>query len=82
MRVFVTNEPDGLEGGMVAGEPIARRKVSLMADRPTITLRNRAALRDWLARNHATSQTIWLVRYKHPHAAQLPYPDMVAAVTC
>lgn len=53
-----------------------------MADRPTITLRNRAALRDWLARNHATSQTIWLVRYKHPHAAQLPYPDMVAAVTC
>ena len=36
MRVFVTNEPDGLGGGMVAGEPIAQGGTVAQGDGGTV----------------------------------------------
>lgn len=42
-------------------------------DAPIVTIRSRAALRAWLAENHATAKTVWLASYKKHH------PDFVGS---
>ena len=37
----------------------------------------RADLRQWLAANHATSGSVWLVSPKRPHSGYIPYEELV-----
>jgi uncharacterized protein YdeI (YjbR/CyaY-like superfamily) len=48
-----------------------------------LDLRTRAAWRRWLARNHATSRGIWLVRHKpHSGVRTMPHEDVVCEALC
>lgn len=49
----------------------------------TIDVRTRAEWRKWLAKNHASSPGVWLVRHKQ-HAAEdsMPYEDLVCEALC
>jgi uncharacterized protein YdeI (YjbR/CyaY-like superfamily) len=53
-----------------------------MPDAPLITVENRAALRDWLAANHALSGTVWLATYKRHHANYLGWEPLVEELLC
>jgi uncharacterized protein YdeI (YjbR/CyaY-like superfamily) len=49
----------------------------------TIDVRTRAAWRAWLAKHHASSPGIWLVRHKkHAGVASMPYEDVVSEALC
>jgi uncharacterized protein YdeI (YjbR/CyaY-like superfamily) len=49
----------------------------------TIDLRTRQQWRAWLAKNHASSPGIWLVRYKqHTGVESMPYDDVVCEALC
>ena len=49
----------------------------------TLDLRSRAAWRQWLAKHHASSPGIWLVRHKqHSGVASMPYEDVVCEALC
>ena len=52
-------------------------------ERPRVEVTSRKAWRAWLARNHRTSEGIWLVTYKRdsggPH---VPYDDIVREALC
>ncbi len=48
-----------------------------MAEAPQVHVSGRSALRDWLAANHATSGSVWLVSPKRPHPGFIPYDEMV-----
>ena len=49
----------------------------------TVDVRTRAAWRQWLARNHASSPGIWLVRHKqHSGVKSMPYEDVVCEALC
>ena len=48
-----------------------------------LDVRTRAEWRRWLAKHHATSPGIWLVRYKpHSDVASMPYEDVVREALC
>ena len=50
---------------------------------PTLEIRNRDQWRTWLAKHHASSPGIWLVRYKgHTAVKSIPYEDMVREALC
>ncbi|MEL6643119.1 MAG: YdeI/OmpD-associated family protein [Pseudomonadota bacterium] len=49
---------------------------------PRIEFPTRAALRDWLAQNHATSSSVWAVTYKKHHADYLPFGEVVEELIC
>jgi uncharacterized protein YdeI (YjbR/CyaY-like superfamily) len=51
-------------------------------DAPILTLRSRAALRDWLAAHHATAGSHWLATYKRPHPDYLAYKAIVQELLC
>jgi len=49
----------------------------------TLDVRTRAAWRQWLARNHASSTGLWLVRHKpHSGVTTMPYEDVVSEALC
>ena len=49
----------------------------------TLDLRSRADWRRWLAKHHASSPGIWLVRHKqHSGVASMPYEDVVCEALC
>ena len=48
-----------------------------------VDVRTRAAWRQWLAKHHASSPGIWLVRHKqHSGVKSMPYEDLVCEVLC
>ena len=49
----------------------------------TIDVRTRQQWRAWLAKNHASSPGIWLVRHKqHTSVKSMPYEDVVREALC
>jgi uncharacterized protein YdeI (YjbR/CyaY-like superfamily) len=51
-------------------------------DAPILTIRSRADLRAWLARNHATASAVWLASYKKHHPDYLAYEPQVEELLC
>jgi uncharacterized protein YdeI (YjbR/CyaY-like superfamily) len=50
---------------------------------PTIDIRTRERWRQWLAKHHASSPGIWLVRHKeHTAVNVMPYEDVVREALC
>lgn len=50
---------------------------------PTLDVRTRREWRAWLAKHHASSRGIWLVRHKqHTGTASMPYEDVVREALC
>jgi uncharacterized protein YdeI (YjbR/CyaY-like superfamily) len=47
-----------------------------------IPIPSRAALRDWLAANHARSGSVWLAIWKVPDPRHVPYPQIVEELLC
>lgn len=47
-----------------------------------IEVKSRAALRAWLAENHATETSVWLVVYKKPSPHYLPWGEVVEELLC
>ena len=55
----------------------------MMADLITLDLRARADWRRWLAKHHASSPGIWLLRHKrHTGVESMPYEDLVCEALC
>lgn len=52
------------------------------ADAPQIEVKSLDALHRWLAENHGVSGSVWLVTYKKPHPAHIPWLDVVAELLC
>jgi uncharacterized protein YdeI (YjbR/CyaY-like superfamily) len=52
------------------------------ADAPQIAIGSRADLRDWLARNHMISGTVWLSIAKKPAPDHVPYDQVVQELLC
>ena len=49
----------------------------------TLDVRTRAQWRQWLAKHHASSPGIWLVRHKqHTGVKSMPYDDLVSEALC
>jgi uncharacterized protein YdeI (YjbR/CyaY-like superfamily) len=49
----------------------------------TLDLRTRAEWRQWLAKHHASSPGMWLVRHKqHAGVRSMPYEDVVGEALC
>jgi uncharacterized protein YdeI (YjbR/CyaY-like superfamily) len=49
----------------------------------TLDVRTREGWRQWLAKNHASSPGIWLVRHKqHTGVESMPYEDVVCEALC
>jgi uncharacterized protein YdeI (YjbR/CyaY-like superfamily) len=55
----------------------------MAGDLITLDVRTRERWRQWLAKHHASSPGVWLVRYK-PHAGvkSMPYEDLVCEALC
>jgi len=54
-----------------------------MANLITLDLRTRERWRQWLAKHHASSPGIWLVRHKqHTAVKAMPYEDVVREALC
>lgn len=53
-----------------------------MAEPPRVEVRSRDALRDWLAGNHASSGTVWLVTFRKGSPHHLPWPEIVRELIC
>lgn len=51
--------------------------MSAAANRPHVEVRSTEELRAWLADNHDSSESIWLVTYKKVHIAHIPWGDVV-----
>jgi uncharacterized protein YdeI (YjbR/CyaY-like superfamily) len=51
-------------------------------DAPRIEFRTRPALRDWLARHHADSGSVWCVTFKKHHPDCLPFGEVVEELMC
>jgi uncharacterized protein YdeI (YjbR/CyaY-like superfamily) len=47
-----------------------------------VEVRSRAELRHWLAANHATGRSVWLVTFKKHTDHFLPYGDVVEELLC
>lgn len=57
--------------------------MSGLGDFPKIEFCSRQKLRDWLAANHLTADTFWLVSFKkHIEDRYLPYGDIVEELLC
>ncbi len=57
--------------------------MSVARDFPKRVFRSRRELRDWLAANHDTADTFWLVSYKkHVKGRHVPYGDIVEELLC
>jgi uncharacterized protein YdeI (YjbR/CyaY-like superfamily) len=55
----------------------------MAADLITLDVRTRADWRRWLAKNHASSPGIWLVRHKqHTDVASMAYEDLINEALC
>jgi len=54
----------------------------MSADAPWVEIRTRDALRDWLADHHASAGSVWLVTFKKPHPAYLPFGEAVEELIC
>ena len=55
----------------------------MTADLITLDVRTRADWRRWLAKNHASSPGIWLIRHKrHTGVASMPYEDLINEALC
>jgi uncharacterized protein YdeI (YjbR/CyaY-like superfamily) len=53
------------------------------ADLITLDVHTRADWRRWLAKNHASSPGIWLIRHKrHTGVASMPYDDLINEALC
>jgi uncharacterized protein YdeI (YjbR/CyaY-like superfamily) len=49
----------------------------------TLDVRTRADWRRWLAKNHASSSGIWLIRHKrHTDVESMPYEDLINEALC
>ena len=54
-----------------------------MGDLPLLDIRTRRGWRAWLAKHHASSAGIWLVRHKpHSGVTSMPYEDVVREALC
>lgn len=54
-----------------------------MAELMTLQVRSRQQWRTWLAKHHASSQGVWLVRYKtHTAMKSISYEDIVREALC
>lgn len=51
-------------------------------DRPEVYIRSRADLRAWLAENHATSGSVWMVTWKKHTPHYVPFGDLVEELLC
>lgn len=54
----------------------------IASDAPHIEVRNRQALRDWLAKHHADAGSVWLVTFKKSHPDYLPFGEVVEELIC
>lgn len=54
----------------------------IASDAPQIEVRNREALRHWLAKHHADAGSIWLVTFKKSHPDYLPFVEVVEELIC
>jgi uncharacterized protein YdeI (YjbR/CyaY-like superfamily) len=55
----------------------------MVAELPKLDVRTRRQWRAWLAKNHASSQGIWLIRHKqHTGVKSMPYEDVVREALC
>ena len=55
----------------------------MTTDLITLDVRTRAAWRRWLAKHHASSPGIWLLRHKqHSGVESMPYEDVVREALC
>ena len=50
--------------------------------RALVTVRSRAALRDWLRAHHRQAEAVHLATYKAHHPDHLPWPEAVAELLC
>lgn len=48
-----------------------------MADHPCVEIASRDDLRDWLAENHASAGTVWLVTWRKGSPRHVPWPEVV-----
>jgi len=49
----------------------------------TLDVRTRAEWRQWLAKHHASSPGVWLIRHKqHARVKSMPYEDLVREALC
>jgi uncharacterized protein YdeI (YjbR/CyaY-like superfamily) len=53
-----------------------------MSEAPRVEARSRDVLRDWLAENHGTSGTVWLVTWRQGTPHHLPWPEIVRELLC
>jgi uncharacterized protein YdeI (YjbR/CyaY-like superfamily) len=53
-----------------------------MSEAPRVEARSRDVLRDWLAENHGTSGTVWLVTWRKGTPHHLPWPEIVRELLC
>ena len=51
--------------------------MSAAANRPHVEVRSMEELRAWLAGNHDSSESVWLVTYKKVHIAHIPWGAVV-----
>jgi uncharacterized protein YdeI (YjbR/CyaY-like superfamily) len=51
-------------------------------DADRIEFRSRPALRDWLAKHHRSSGSVWAVTFKKHHDAYLPFGEVVEELIC
>jgi uncharacterized protein YdeI (YjbR/CyaY-like superfamily) len=72
----------GVRGG--ARRSAARAQRASRADSyERVEIASRAAWRRWLSKNHARSESIWLVTFKkHTGARHVPYGDVVEVALC
>lgn len=57
--------------------------MSKASEHPKIEFRSRKAIRDWLAANHTTGTTFWLVTFKkHVTQYYIPYGEIVEELLC
>jgi uncharacterized protein YdeI (YjbR/CyaY-like superfamily) len=57
--------------------------VTVAGDLITLDVRTRADWRRWLAKHHASSPGIWLLRHKqHTRVESMPYEDLVREALC
>jgi uncharacterized protein YdeI (YjbR/CyaY-like superfamily) len=51
-------------------------------DAPRVAVRSRSELRSWLAENHSSSVSVWLVTWKKHTGHYLSYGDMIEELLC
>ena len=68
---------------MSAHHVAGKRRLAGTAPLTTLDVRTRKQWRQWLAKHHASSPGIWLVRHKqHTGVDSMPYEDLVREALC